>query len=204
MIYQRKNSLLRKQGMTLMEVLITVSLVTAISVALYNSLSNGLRVWQRSRQLIIEEDVAIFFDKLNRDLHNSFFNSKIYVFGEFNAFGIPTIVHTPADMYSGMPEDEYVNQPGLVEYRYDPTEDAIVQRQYNYSQAVNKVPGTERVIVSNVDRLKFTYIYITDEGETISDQILEYLPSGVEVEVTFSDNMGQRVMKKYIDIPVGI
>jgi len=58
-------------------------------------------------------------------------------------------------------------------------------------------------LVKSLDRVQFRYIYITDHGVNYSDEVLDVIPSEVEVEVEFTDSLGQRVMKKMINIPIG-
>ena len=62
--------------MTLVEMLIVVGLVSFVMVAIYTSFANGLKVWKRSQQLVIEEDVAIFFDKFSQHFYNPFPHSQ--------------------------------------------------------------------------------------------------------------------------------
>ena len=192
-----------KKGMTLMEILIVMSLLALVSLAIYHSLSNGIRVWERNRELVVEEDVVIFFDKLTQDLRNTYFYSKINFKGDEFRFSFPTIVYTPADKRSNIPEGEFIEQMGRVEYYYDFNDNTLYRRQANYSQALNERFGRPRALVTSVDRIKFRYHYITDEEEIYTPEILDVLPSGVEVEVEFSDNQGQKMMRKFVDIPIG-
>lgn len=191
-----------KKGMTLIEILIVTSLLSLVSLAIYNSLANGIKVWERSRQVVVEEDVVIFFDKVAQDLRNTFFHSKINFKGTEFKFSFPTIVYTPADRRSGASEGEYIEQMGRVEYYYDFNEDTLYRHQANYSQALNERFGRPRALVTSVDRIKFRYYYRTDTDEIYTPEILDVLPSGVEIEVEFSDNQGQKIMKKFIDIPI--
>ncbi|HSV43921.1 MAG TPA: hypothetical protein VLJ10_05135, partial [Candidatus Bathyarchaeia archaeon] len=73
--------LANKISFTLIELLLVASLLSLISVSLYQALSNGLRVWQYTRRLSVEEDVMIFLDKLSADLRNSF-DYSLFFFDE--------------------------------------------------------------------------------------------------------------------------
>ncbi len=192
-----------QSGLTLVETLLAVALVTLVGLACYKSLSMGIEVWQRSQQLNIEEDVAIFFDKLSFDLYNSFLFSQIKFEGNEFRFAFPTIVRTPADKSLRLGEDVYVDQIGKAEYFYDFNDDKLYRRQANYSEAVRERWGPKRELVSSVTRIKFRYYFLTETEEISSAEILDVLPTGVEIEVEFADTRGKRVMKKFIDIPVG-
>lgn len=185
--------------MTLIEILIVVSLISMLSLALYNAFSNGIRVWDKSQRLVVEEDIAIFFDKLSRDLRNTYSYSKINFVGADHRFTFPSRVLTLRGLQSG---HDYIEQLGSVEYFYDFNEDAIFRRQANYGQSLSDQFDRPQLLVSSVDHLKFRYFYLTDDGEIFSLDALEGLPIGIEIEVQFSDNQGQRIVRKFIDILV--
>lgn len=192
----------KSRGVTLIEVLIAASLVSLISFVLYSSFSMGLKVWERSRRLLVEEDITVFFDKISCDLRNAFFYSRIKFEGNTCRLSFPSIVYTPMDAKIASLKDEYTDQVGGVTYYYDNVIDGIYRRQANYSQALNAEFVQPRLIVRSVDGMKFRYCYLTAEGEIFSKKILDTIPFGVEVEVMFSDNYGQRVIRKFINIPV--
>lgn len=189
--------------MTLIEVLLVVSIVSVISLALYNGLTTGIKVWERSRVVVKEEDIVIFFDKLTKDLHNSYFFSTIPFQGGESRLLFPTMVLTPADSSLELPEGELVEQLGQVEYYHDLLDDAIYRREYNYAQTLHYAQPQPRAIVEKVEGLKFRYMYVTPEGDIYTSDFLEAIPMGIEVEVQFSNAAGQRSLKKYIDIPIG-
>ncbi len=199
----RHRMLFSRRGMTLMEILIVVSLIAMTSVAIYSALSNGLRVWERSQQLVIEEDVAIFFDKFSQDLRNAFRYSMFKFEGGQQRITFPTIIHMLADKRSGLPQKEYVDQPGKVEYYYDGLEDILYRRQANYSQALNGHFFKKRALIHGVEAVKFSYFYYAEGREIYSPDVLETYPSRVEVEVEFSDKQGKKKMNRFIDIPLG-
>ena len=192
------------RAMTLIEILLVLSLVTMISIALYKALRNGLQVWERSRRLVVEEDIAIFFDKMSQDIKNSYLYSKIRFEGTEVNFLFPTIVRVTADAHSGAPRGELVDQLGRVHYFFDPQQRTIGKRAANYSQALKNKFGPPQILAQSIDRLKFRYYYRTDQGEVFSPKVLDTLPAGVDVEVLFSDKKGQRSIHKFIDVPIGI
>jgi len=199
-----KNIKKRLCAMTLMEVLIVVSLVSAVCLAIYSSLANGIKVWERSQKLIIEEDIAIFFEKINRDLQNVYQYSLIDFKGNNRNFSFPTMIKFLPDKRSQFNDQQFIEQMGKVEYYFDGISRNLYKRQASYGQALNQKFGDPRVIISNIDDIIFKYVYVTEAGEFFSDQILEVLPMGVVVEVHFLDDEEKRVLRKIMDIPVNI
>ena len=189
-------------GMTLMEILLVVSLIGIVSLAIYHALSNGIKVYQRHQRLVVEEDVVIFFEKLKQDVRQSFRYAKIPFKGDSYTFSFPTFVTTRADARSGLNPDRYIDQLGRVEYSYDLNDDTIYRRQANYSQALSNQYGEKQALVTSVRDLKFRYFYFTDKTEEYSPEVLETVPYGVEVEITFSDARGTRSLKKFIHLPI--
>lgn len=203
-LIQEKRGCFSSRGLTLIEILLVVSLVSLITLALYVSFANGLKVWERSRQLVLEEDMAIFLDKLSHDLRNTYTYSKVSAKGTSTRFVFPAIVHTMADPKMGLPEDAYIDQMGQVEYYFDTTDKSIYRRQANYSQGLKEKFQNSLRLASSIDKLDFQYHYLTDTGEKISDEVLEYMPFGVDVKIEFSDKLGKHVIRRFIDIPLKI
>lgn len=197
------NSSGNKSGLTFVEVLLAAALTTIVGFMIYQSLSLGIDVWQRSQQISIEEDVMLFLDRLSFDLHNSFLFSQIKFEGNEFHIAFPTIVYTPADRRLNLGEDVYVEQVGKVEYYYDLGSDTVYRRQANYSQAVRERYGEPQQLVAGVENLRFRFYFLTERDELSSSEILDVLPTGVEVTVQFLDAKGSRSMSKFIDIPVG-
>lgn len=192
-----------KSAVTLIEILIVTSLVAMISVAIYSCLSSGIRVWREAHRLVVEEDIAIFFDKISKDLRNVYSYSRIKPHGDMFKFSFPAIVYTRADKGLGHSANTYVDQLGKVEYYFDPISDSIYRREANYSQAINEQYSKGLKIVGSVERMNFRFFVLTSEGEIAKNEILDYIPSAVEVEVVFRDSRGERSMRKFIDIPIG-
>jgi prepilin-type N-terminal cleavage/methylation domain-containing protein len=189
----------QKYGMTLIEVLIVVSILTMLGVVLYNSLSLGLKVWKKTQQVNTVEDLTIFFDKFTQDIHNILSHEKLILDGAEGRFIFPTIVRVSM----GNDEEDIVDQIGQVEYSFDLLRHAIIRKQASYGQAQRHEFSSDRVLVSGVSQFHLKYIYITDKGERITDVPIDGIPSFIEVEVVFSDALGKRSINKTVTVPAG-
>ncbi|MBF0484433.1 MAG: prepilin-type N-terminal cleavage/methylation domain-containing protein [Candidatus Omnitrophica bacterium] len=188
-----------KTGMTLVEILITVSLFAAVSLAIYRSLDGGIRVWKKSQQLVIEENIAIFFDKFTSDLRNAFEYSLIEAKGTENSLLFPALVYTPQDQALG--KDAYVRQIGSIEYYFDAGERAVYRRQFNYSQAVKNKMVDAKKVLSGIDEMNLKYFFMSEKKGIDSRNFSAVLPYGLEVEIKFTDMYGARSLNKIIFIP---
>ncbi|OGX07473.1 MAG: hypothetical protein A2Z88_07210 [Omnitrophica WOR_2 bacterium GWA2_47_8] len=186
---------------TLVEILLVVSLVTMISLTLYNAFSNGLKLWSRSQHLSVEEDIAIFFEKINEELDNSYAFSKFYFKGRTNSFAFPSRVNV---WQKSQGKDAAIKEPGMIEYFFDPLSDDLYKRESNYGVAIErKFSGEDRLIFSKIKSVGFKYFLRDSEGRLFSTQITDEMPRGVRIDVTFLDGQGQeKNLSKLIFMPM--
>lgn len=192
------------KGFTLIEVVLVVSLISMVGLAVYHSIANGLRIWERSQRFVGEEDIAIFFDKLSQDLHNAFPYSLISFEGKEDSMSFPTIVRTPADKKRSSRRQDYVDQIGQVKYYFDFMHHSLFRQQANYSQALNRKFGRKQLLATPVQSVRFSYYYDVEDELDIKGPEEGELPSAVQVEVELFDTTGQKTtMMRLIPIPLG-
>ncbi|MBF0385983.1 MAG: prepilin-type N-terminal cleavage/methylation domain-containing protein [Candidatus Omnitrophica bacterium] len=186
-----------RKAMTLAEILLVVAIFSVITIAIYNSLSSGIKVWNKSRELLVEEDIVIFFDKLSMDLRNVYIHSKIKAKGNEHRLSFPSIV-----IIRSKDGKEISEQLGKVEYYYDPPTDAIYRRQAGYGEALAEVFSSPQALVKGVNGFKLSYFYPAEEGENYSAEAMDDIPSRIEVEVKTGEWPNERVLKKRISVPL--
>jgi prepilin-type N-terminal cleavage/methylation domain-containing protein len=188
-----------RKAMTFIELLIVVAVMSVVSLAIYNAFSRGIEIWQRSQRVVREEDVVIFFDKVNGDAH------AIVPFAAFPFEGSQTRVSFPAMVLAvadplTTEAGEHVEQIGKVEYSFSPDEHVLIRRQADYGQACAGAWDPSRVLVKDVSSVTFAYLYATTTGEVVSDHALEASPSYLEVTVTFDEGGVVQKMQKIIPV----
>ncbi len=191
------------KGFTLIEVLVTVSLISLLSFMLYSSLVNGLKIWKKSQQLVVEEDVAIFFDKISRGLQNTFNHSELKFRGNAQMISFPSLLNMLTDKKSSLGEGKYVQQMGQVKYYFDKETGAIFEQKANYGQALNNVFSNPRKIVGGITSFQILYYYLDGDKEVEGNKIEEQIPNAVKVEVLFQEGLRSKILNKWINIPVG-
>jgi prepilin-type N-terminal cleavage/methylation domain-containing protein len=192
------------RGFTLIEVLLVTAIFASIGLAVFNCLSNGLKLWTKSQQLLSEEDAAIFLDRFSVELKNSFLYSKILLKGEETSISLPTVVTTIADRGSSRAHEGYIDQLGSVRYSFDPALGALLREQANYSLATRGDFGPARVDVKGVKELRFRYFFSGSKDPHMSAGGDGLIPSGVEVEIRLLENGEDKVYRRYVPIPVGV
>lgn len=189
---------------TLVEILLVTTLTAGISLAIFTCLSNGLRLWDRSRSLMIEDDIAVFFDRFSSDLRNSFFLSTLSFEGSEFRISFPTVVMARTDSAGSRAFEGVADGLGEVQYLFDPGRQSIVRRQANYSQAVRNVWADERELVKGVSRVRFKY-YSAGSNETFFiHDAKDSLPSGIEAEIILMSGSVEKTLRRYVSIPIGL
>lgn len=195
---------LNLKSFTLIEVLLVSTLIAVLGLAVFQSFANGLKLWSRAQRLNREADVAIFLDKMGVDLRSSVSITGIGFKGTSEKVSFPAIVLTNADPNSSRAPEGLIDQIGAVQYRYEPGDHIIYRRQANYSQALKgNWSLDESAIVSGIDALDFHYEISSDKGFLLKPDVNDGVPSGVMVDVHFSDDTGEHELKRYLSIPIG-
>ena len=192
-----------KSAFTLIEVLLVVSLLAVISIAVFNTFLNGMKIWNKSYRAIFEEDILVFFEKINMDLRNVVRYSQIRFEGDKNHLTFATLVKVPSDPRRVFKEESYVNEIGRVEYYFDETDRAIVRRQAGYGQTFKNKFEPPRRLANTVNFLRFMYFYKTAEGYTMQKEGENIIPAAVGIEVEYGYEKDRRRMTKFIEIPIG-
>jgi prepilin-type N-terminal cleavage/methylation domain-containing protein len=198
--------MMRRRGFTFIEIMLVSVIFATISVAIFTCLSNGIKLWERGKQLVVEEDAAVFFDRFASDLRNSFSYTKIPFTGEEFHLEFSTIVWTPADRVSVRADEGVIDQIGRVKYAYDPERSVLTRVQANYSQATHEKWGDEEIVVPQVKELRLHYFYGSSKDPHMSAEAADGVPSGVEVYlvVSGSGGKGEKMFKRYVAIPPGV
>lgn len=167
-----------RRGFTLIEVVIVAAMSAVVALAIYSTLSNGLRIWKRINTGMPREDTAIFFDKLGSDVRNAFICARSAFSGGRDMMKIPTRVAAPWLR---------AKTAGTVSYVYDAGAKTLYRSRQNYSQLYLENDGLRVASVTNVDAVEFRYYSFDAEKKEygwVSEWHKDTLPLAVRVELT--------------------
>ena len=177
--------------------LIVTAILSVVALAIYATLNNGIKIWQKVNRQLPEEDLNIFFDKFSLDLRNSFKFSGINFSGTIDTLEFPTLVNSPRLQKRTV---------GKLIYTYEPQNQILNRYQVDfagvYSDESNASPQQS---LRNVRTLKFQY-YLYDEQKKEYLWQDEYghkegLPLAVKVELEFDDGKEIKKFTRTISIP---
>lgn len=192
-----KNNNSRRFGFTLIEMLIVTAIISVVALAIYATLNNGIKIWQKVNRQLPEEDLNIFFDKFSLDLRNSFKFSGINFSGTIDKLEFSTLVNSMRLQKRTV---------GKLIYAYEPQNQILNRYQVDfagvYSGESNASPQQS---LRNVRTLKFQY-YLYDEQNKVYLWQDEYghkegLPLAVKVELEFDDGKEIKKFTRTISIP---
>ena len=198
-------SFLRNQAFTLVEVVLVIAILSVINLAVYSAFSMGLKVWQRGQHLVLEEDIAVFLDRFEQELHNSFKYSLISFEGREHRISFPSVVHTVADPKVSPGKVAYINQIGRIEYYFDPQEGTLFRKDANYGLAVDGKFFRAGPVLQSIKDVQFKYELIDAKDNVTRTSSADELPAVVDVQVFFLDDLGNfRKIQRIINVPAGL
>ena len=86
--------MVNKRAFTLIELLLTMAIFAVVSLAVYSTFSQGLKVWKRANQMNIgERKVLLKVEKLARQIRQAFNHKDIALLGEKEKIAFPQVVN---------------------------------------------------------------------------------------------------------------
>ncbi len=165
-----------KKGFSLVELLVVTAMLGVVSLAIYSTFNNGLKIWNKINQPLAEEELGMFFERLSQDLGNCFRSVTIPFSGSINNLTIPTLVDNRQLNFRSL---------GQVTYLCNPQSGLLWRQQKNFSQIYSKTEDEAAVLLKNVKFFKFEYYY----WDAIRKQYLwkeEWSGAGVPLSVRVS------------------
>ena len=83
------------QGFTLIEMLVVTVMLSVISLAIYATFNNGIKIWQKINKPIPQEDLYIFLDRFVSDVKNTFKFTGLNFLGKVDRLEFPALVDSP-------------------------------------------------------------------------------------------------------------
>lgn len=136
-----------------MELLIVVSLLGIVSLAVYGSLSAGVRIW---RQVSSEErtgDLSLAWKRLQKDIRGQLKYRALPFVGQETEVSFPALVSTEGDKREGGRHDEV----GRVRYYHDASCRCLCREKVTYVDFMKGMGGECLPVFSSVVQASFEY-----------------------------------------------
>ncbi|MFH0838761.1 MAG: prepilin-type N-terminal cleavage/methylation domain-containing protein [Candidatus Omnitrophota bacterium] len=193
-----RSSFYQKCGFTFIELVIVVAMVSVISLTLYTTLNNGIKIWQRSNKPLPEEELCIFFSKFTHDIRNSFQFKGIDFSGRKDEMGFATVVDSTRLNTKSI---------GKVTYLYNSDAGIVTRQQMDISDVYKGGRGITTHTLKKIKSLRFRYyLFDTQKKEYFWREYLSdgTLPLAVraEFELDNEDDDVQKFIIKTVNIPL--
>jgi len=184
-----------KLGFTFIEMLIVTVTLSVISLAIYATFNNGIKIWQKINKQIPEEDLTIFFDRFSSDLKNSFKFTGLTFSGKEDELEFATILNSPA---------LHKRTVGKVVYFYDPYEKILNREEKDFSQIYENKKGSIQQSIRDVKSLRFRYYFYDAERKEYlwqDEWESEELPLAVRIQLELEYGTENNKFVKTVNIP---
>lgn len=187
-----------RSAMTLIELLVTMTILSVISTAIYASLNSGLKIWKRVNQQMTHEDLDIFFDRFGHDLRNC----ARFTFTGIQFTGTSERVEFSATINNPRWVGDVV---GRVTYAYDRDAKTLTRTQQDYSQIYSGEESSKTQSIPDLRAAKFHY-YIYDKETKLYSWQEDFLegdfPTAVRIELELGDGLQIQNFTKTVGIPI--
>jgi len=186
----------KTKGFTLVELLIVASILGVISLTIYSTFNNGLKIWQKVNKPLAEEDLGIFFDRWTGELRNCIKFSSLPFNGNKYEFEFPALVN------SRRLNNKTV---GKISYSYDQQAKAIFRKQQDFSQLYSNEEGAPQQLLSNVESFEFSYYFYDKQKKAYlwqEDCQSGTVPLAVKIALTITNDAKTNPFIKTVSIPI--
>lgn len=206
--YRRKTVV--KEGFTLVELLVSVTIVSFVGIAVYSALANGIAVWRRvNKDSSFTQNVRLTSEKMARELRNALQFSNIAFEGTEASIKFCALLLTTSGEGGDEAESHY--ELGRVTYFYNEGENALCKQQLLYPLIYQEQGESDqsKILISNLKELEFSYCYLDSTTGTYQwkkdwkKQEQDIIPQAVKIKMTFPEDIQQKEFEQTIFIPIG-
>ena len=191
---------------TLIELLISATLMALVSVAVYSVFSNGMMAWHRgNRDRIYLWNIRQINQKLTEELRNVFKFSNIAFEGTKDSIRFPALI--PVVLAEGK---KSYNEVGRIAYFYDKKKAILYKEEKTYQEVFSKDKIDRRkIVIRHVKKLEFSYCYFdnaTGKYKWKDDWKIEEqssIPQAVKIKLIFENEGKLQEYDSTIFIPIG-
>lgn len=191
---QKKNF---KSAFTLIELIVTLSIVVMIAAAVFSTLAGGINVYKRVKAYGGQQrDALLSLERLEKELNNVFIISGINFTGDSKNIAFPCFASALFENTSGL---------GRISYRFDDKTGDFLRAEQGYAETMEPQPAVPKKVAS-LKGLSFNYYYFDQDTESYAWKDFwdtdGKIPVGVKIEAEFET--GAKVIKvsRIVFIPI--
>lgn len=143
-------------GFTLVELLVSMLIVSILGGAVFVTFAQGIRLWQATVNEGAQGEEEFFFENLRSELRNAFIYGKMALNGQPDLLEFHTLMLPPR---SAQTQEAARKIPAMVRYRYVPAQKAVQKEVTYYEKMLNSQSKAFEVkmVLEAVSELRFEY-----------------------------------------------
>ena len=195
----------RSAGFTLVELLVTLALMTVIFSILFSMIGGGVKIWERLKCGVRQEhDIYFALDSIRRGLHGLSPFEPIRFKGASERMDFSVLLNPDIEN-----SDSTLREPGQRSYYFDKNSRTLCEseRLYRGMRRDNRAEKC-KPLAQNIDKVRFTYLFYNATSKGFlwrgywSDK---QPPISVKVELDYDEPCSEKKSRKefLVSIPVG-
>jgi hypothetical protein len=187
----------RNKGVSLVELLVVCAMLGIISLSIFATFSNGLKIWSKINKPLAQENVGIFLEKLAGDLSSCLKLNNLPFSGNQSHLEIPTLVDSLNLKNRSI---------GLAAYNYDQQSGCLARQQKDYSQLYSRQEGNSVILLKGLQLFKFEYYYYDKQKEEylwLEEWSQEGIPLAVRVVLNLEGQAENEKIIRTIAVAIG-
>lgn len=189
----------RKDGFTLVEMLIAVLIISVLAGAVYATFAQGLRLWQRAGQEGPALEMEFFLEEMISDLRNAMPYGSAVLSGDTDYIQFYKLAPGGGAAEEG--NGDRLDVPVRLRYQADPVGKAVMKKEESYFKILapkTDVPAREKMVASGIGTCRFEY-YGRDSHRNVYEWKRRwsesYFPAAIKISLEHEKLPGRKILK---------
>lgn len=183
----------KQSGFTLIELLVVVSILAVIATAVYSTIAAGVKIWKRVEKISEGNGLIFTWEKLHKDIRNTFSFEGIRFLGVENEVSFPGLV--PVTGADGTVHKEV----GRIRYHFEKAKGRICSEKTSYPELLKGIEQECFKEVANITGAVFSYFGPVVDAET---ELYDWLPrwddTSPPMAIRMNVTLAEKNEKKFI------
>jgi prepilin-type N-terminal cleavage/methylation domain-containing protein len=193
------------RGLSLIEVLVAVAIVSIIGLSVFTVFAQGLKLWQRAASVIPDVDSDIVFEMITADLTNAYQSNMASFEG---ADTMMRFFSYSRRNYEVKNPEVRIRHPKAIQYLFVPEGKLLARSEEPLEILLSKNAKSRqipyKVVVKGLKECRFEYYHLDDEKSEFQWKPYwnrDCLPKAVRISLNYDDERRVENFVKIVSLP---